>query len=144
MIYGWGERIWKSIALGMMYCPNCCITMHYLARRVFRIHICFIPVFWYTKNYYVVCDKCSRGMEITQDVFKNLKQIHKPFCNKKQLIECFNYIVDLSNNMIYDNSSIEYILDRLKERFPINDPILENQYRSLIESVFKSKQTNFS
>lgn len=46
--------------------------------------------------------------------------------------------------MIYDNSSIEYILDRLKERFPINDPILENQYRSLIESVFKSKQTNFS
>lgn len=142
MIYGWGEVLRKDMPLGVKLCPKCGYTMFYLARVVFRVHICFIPVFWQTKRYYVMCGACESGREISKEEYTHIEAIHKSFCKKKDLKECYMFIGSLTQNMFYDDNNVEYILKQLKERYPINDEVLSTQYRDLISLILKLKTQN--
>lgn len=141
IIYGWGDVVSKGKAMGIMPCDGCCgLTMHYLARQVFRVHICYIPVFRKTKKYLVICDNCNNGYEITKEAYKNLTAVHKTFCKKKDLLECYQYVDYLTANLINSAENAQWVLDKLKERYPIEEGIMSNQYRNLIETVLRNKQ----
>lgn len=86
ILYGWGTKIKKLCFIGQYYCPSCGVFQnHYVMKRVFRITIFFLPIFWWTKGYYVVCDICANGKKITRQEADELVQTNQEMYREEVL-----------------------------------------------------------
>ncbi len=136
--YGWGNKLKKDVPMGFMACGKCRgFAPYYLGRVVFRVHICYIPVFFKTKGYYVFCGNCEAGREISKEQYEMLKPAYKLFTNKKLLKQCYNDAVTLSQGMEPTDMNIQYVFDSLAKTYPIDGEILANQYKTMIADIIK-------
>lgn len=135
--YGWGDKLKKDAAMGILACDRCSsFSRHYLGRVVFKVHICYIPVFWRTKGYYVFCENCEGGVQISKEQYRNMKPVFKTFSNKKLIGECYNKAVELSRGLEPTESNVDYVFGQLSQEYPINThDILAQNYRAMVSSI---------
>lgn len=140
ILYGWGTKIIKMQFIGKYFCLDCGgFTDYHVVREVFRITIFFIPVFWHTKHYYIMCDSCQKGNEITKEYAERL---FKEFANMYSPAK-LDKIIDDTVAILKENSAHEpnCILNQIKNKYELP---FENTYmEGLIETVcdlYKGKE----
>jgi len=69
--FRYGTHTREDCWCGTFTCPHCGEAQHFhLKRLVFRFEIFFIPLFRYTKQRMMVCDKCNAYKELTKQEYK--------------------------------------------------------------------------
>ena len=134
IVYGWGNVLKKKQFMGYQYCASCCDFMPaYLAKVVFRIHICYIPIFMLTKGHYICCGTCERGKEISKLEYKMLKFNYKAM-TKSQGKKAFTELCKLCDSLPnYSPENVEYVYGQIASSYPISaNEVLQNHYRELI------------
>lgn len=134
IVYGWGDVIKNKQCMGYRYCDGCGnFQLYYLAKKVFRIHISYIPIFMKTKGYYICCNTCKTGWEISKQEFRQLKNDFKPM-KKSMAKKCYKEICDLCDTMDACNeANVDYIMVQLAAKYPIADnQALKDHYHKLI------------
>ena len=135
--YGWGDVVRKKVLMGYGYCPNCQgITPMYLAKHAFRVHICYIPVFWKTKGYVEMCGDCEMGHQISKEEFKQLRLEYEPM-PKKLVKKCYKDICRICS-AIADNSqaNIDYVMKQICSQYPIaTNDTLKSRYTALVTDM---------
>lgn len=138
IMYGWGDKLKRDVPVGVMVCQNCRSFAHYyLGRVVFKVHICYIPVFWRTKGYFIFCDNCEKGHELTKEQYRELKSVYGMFSNKKLIADCYQCAVELSAGLELNEHNVEYVLSQLQQKYPIQNQLLTNQYRGMIADIMR-------
>ncbi|WP_124097935.1 hypothetical protein [Ruminococcus sp. Marseille-P6503] len=138
IMYGWGNKLKRDVPMGVSVCGGCrSFSHHYLGRLVFRVHICYIPVFWRTKGYYVFCDNCEGGQEISKEQYRELKEIYRMFTNKKLLTDCYHYAVQISQGLELNDHNVDYVLSQLQQKYPIQHQVMIDQYRGLVSDIMR-------
>lgn len=137
--YGWGDKLKKDVPMGIMICDGCrSFSMYFLGRVVFRVHICYIPIFFKTKGYYIFCGNCSNGRQISKEQYKAMKPVYKTFKNKKQLTECYNKAKELSKGLEATDQNVESVFKTLAQSYPIDNEMMANQYRGMIADIMRN------
>lgn len=136
IVYGWGDVIRNKQCMGYKYCDGCGdFQLHYLAKKVFRIHISYIPLFMKTKGYYICCNTCKRGYEISKQEFRQLKNDFKPM--KKSLAKkCYKEICSICDTLDGCNeTNVNYVMQQLSSTYPITaNETLRDHYHELIST----------
>lgn len=135
--YGWGTKLKKTAPMGIGACGGCnSFAMHYLGKVVFRVHICYIPIFWKTKGYYVYCGSCERGFQIKKEEFRRMKPAFKTFTNKKMLMECYNKTAQLCAGLEASDENVQKVFGELVQVYPqIGNEIIAQHYTKLISDL---------
>lgn len=135
--YGWGSKLKKTVPMGIGICNGCMsFSMQYLGKVVFRVHICYIPIFWKTNGYYVFCGNCERGAQITKEEFRRLKPAFKMFSNKKMLMDCYNRAVQLCTGFEANDANVSNVYRELVQVYPqLGNEIIAQHYMKLISDL---------
>ncbi len=73
IIYGFRKKLKTEKSLGVHMCPNCSHnTEAFLAKEKCHLHICYIPVFFYTGWRGKVCNNCGIVEKLTGKQYKEL------------------------------------------------------------------------
>ncbi len=139
IMYGWGNKLKKDVPMGMTACGSCGqFQQRYLGRVVFRVHICYIPIFWKTKGYYIFCGNCERGQEISREQYEIMKPVFRTFTNKKLLKDCYDSAVKLSYGMEASEQNVEQVFTQLAQSYPIaTHELIAQQYKAMIFDIMR-------
>lgn len=141
MIYGYRTRLKKGRFIGYRICAGCrSFTPFYIARLVFVVHICFIPVFWYTKKRYIMCGTCERGSEISKKDYKIVNEKFKTFFTQQQCMEHYEYIKALCQGLRFDEYNQNTVYQRLCDKYNVQE--FEDYYMMIIKDVLKLMENN--
>jgi zinc-ribbon family len=89
-VFGWGRTTQQHIHSVMrVRCPNCnnVATWHALGRTTW-FTLFFVPVIPYNKYYFLHCEVCSRGFELSREEFikaQTLADLRNDYYEKKLL-----------------------------------------------------------
>lgn len=79
LIFGWGHQTKKDYGPTFpMKCPNCNNNTywHFVHYRVW-FTLFFIPVIPYESKYYLLCEVCSKGIELQGQQIDKTKQLNQ-------------------------------------------------------------------
>lgn len=134
--YGWGDVIRNKQFMGYQYCESCCdFKPYYLSKLVFRVHISYIPIFWKGKGYYITCNNCKRGRQLSKQDFRKLKAEYSPM--KKSLAKkCYKEICSICDTLDGCNeTNVNYVMQQLSSTYPITaNETLRDHYHELIST----------
>lgn len=132
--YGWGEVLKHKQLIGYKYCEGCCgFQPYYLTKKVYRVHIMYIPIFMSTKGYYVCCKSCKRGTMLSKEEYRNLRYEYSPM-KKSMSKKCFKDLCRLCDAIgECTEPNVEYVMKKLAETYPVtaNDTLREH-YREAV------------
>lgn len=120
MIYGWGTKLKKWCYIGRYYCQTCDgFTNYYLMRKISYVSLFFIPVFWHTKAYFVVCQSCERGRKVDKEQALSIKGKFQDFLTEKQVVQLVNFLQVEIRDSSFSFSSVqqEELLKRALEKY---------------------------
>lgn len=134
LYFGTYGKLKKEVSTGIDYCPTCGkFTGFYVGRSVKRWHICYIPIFTKTLDYFHMCGICEHGSSVSQTDYFTLKEMHKPFSKRKEQIKFFEQAAELAKTMPANDLSVQTIVTQLSAQYPIcATPRLEAEYRRRI------------
>lgn len=134
IIYGWRTKLVKDLFIGIRLCKSCRkYSEFYMARAVFQITIFFIPIFWWTKKYYVMCNCCDVGYPVSKVEYKNLKELYSKLPSKQRMLECYQYIKDISRGMTLSPENVLSVYEKTVMVYRIED--YEQEYKKLISDI---------
>lgn len=134
--YGWGDILKKKTIMGYQYCESCNkVTPLYLSRRLFRVHISYIPVFIWPKGYTMNCKKCKRYIELEKDAYKRLTEEFKPM--KKLAKQCYKQVSALCENYTEQTeANINAIYMQVASQYPVaSNETLKTQWLRTISDT---------
>jgi hypothetical protein len=131
IFYGWGSKIKNDLVIGYRICQGCNrFSVFFLSRRIFRITLFFIPVIWWTKEYYVKCGNCNRGYSIDKTEYQRLKGYYGRMTNLKMTTEIYEYMKSFAKNLEASDYNADYVYSSVAQRYPIGE--YAKEYRQLI------------
>lgn len=146
IVYGWGDVFHKKKFMGYGYCERCGgFEQYYLSHLVFRVHICYIPVFMRPKGYYITCKGCDFGHSITKEDYKRYKSEYKAM-SKSMSKKCWKEICRLCDMLKeYSPSNVDYVMSQISAGFPVNtSEVLRQHYQQLVNDRLQSVSALYS
>lgn len=134
--YGWGDILKKRTIMGYQFCESCNkVTPVYLSRRLFRVHISYIPIFMWPKGYAINCKKCKRYLDIPKEEYKKLTDDFKPM--KKLAKQCYKEVTRLCQNItVQSEESVNSVYMQIASQYPIaSNENLKGQWKRAISDT---------
>ena len=136
MIYGYRTKLKMGRFLGYRICGNCQkVNTFFLARVVFVVHICFIPIFWFTKKRYLLCNVCQSGFELSKKDYKITEEKFKNFSSPDECLEHYRYIKELCRGLDYSQYNETTVYQNLCRKYSIEE--FEDYYMMIIRDVLQ-------
>lgn len=135
ILWGFRNKLLKPVYMGIRYCRHCGKFQHfYLMRSVQQFTLFFVPIFWWTKEYYVGCGTCSMAKKISKQEYTALHEEYQTFLSVEQTKDVFEFCVDMAKNRENIPENIEKLFNQVKERFDLRG--FDEDFKKMIMNIF--------
>ncbi|MGX8850549.1 zinc-ribbon domain-containing protein [Amedibacillus sp. YH-ame10] len=136
VIYGSGTKVEKWQYIGRRFCRSCSdFTNFYIGRKISYYSLFFIPIVKIPKAYYVMCNTCDIGFELTKEQAIALRKDFEHLPTPEHITLLLTYIVDKAKESNLDDKGKETIFNYAKAHFGIREN--EEYVKNLIDDVFE-------
>lgn len=134
ILWGFRGKLLKPRYMGIRYCRRCGQFRHfYLMRLVQQFTLFFIPVFWWTKAYYLGCESCESARKLEKEEYLKLNQQYENFPDREKCTEIFEFCFALAKNRENTPENVEKLFQLLKERFDLRG--FDEDFKKMIMNI---------
>lgn len=135
ILWGFRDKLLKPVFMGIRYCQNCNQFQYFYAmKHQGQFTLFFLPIFWWTKGYYIGCGTCERAKKLSKEEYLRAVQEYENFPDKEKTKTIYEFCVDMAANRENTEENTEKLFQQVKERFDLRG--YDQDFKKMIQNIF--------